>query len=426
MKPARGRSGAHRHLIDKASVALIAVLTMAPLPLVPLMTTPGTRMAVPTAPTNAQVAGADAPTKVEPVRLAEAAPADRGTLTGATTLRRQTAGIGLAVPPPARAASPAGSLVRGSASALPIVLADAYASAVRRAPATCHLPVSLLAAIGEVESNSARGRTITADNRVVPGVYGLPLNGVGFASISDTERGVLDGDPVWDRAVGPMQFIPGTWRLYGTDGDGDGKADPQNVYDAAASAGRYLCAGGRDLATDAGLRSAILSYNFSQHYLMTVLGYKRAYETGGPWPTGVLPRTAAQLPTTVAVTYATPSPPASAGPSSQTATPSIELAAGQQTVTPIPTPSATPTASAMPTASATATASATPTAIATPSQTPAAQVTPKATATPDPTPSTPTTTPSVTATPSATPTCATPSPSAAPSAGATATPQACP
>src|SRR6476661_4599761 len=39
-------------------------------------------------------------------------------------------------------------------------------------------------------------------------------------------------------AVGWMQFIPSTWKLYGTDGNGDGKADPFNPVDAIFTAAR--------------------------------------------------------------------------------------------------------------------------------------------------------------------------------------------
>src|SRR3546814_20580862 len=61
--------------------------------------------------------------------------------------------------------------------------------------------------------------------------------------------GRWDGDARWDRAVGPMQFIPGTWKSFGVDGSGDGLADPNNVFDAATAAARYLCHGGNDRST---------------------------------------------------------------------------------------------------------------------------------------------------------------------------------
>ena len=69
-----------------------------------------------------------------------------------------------------------------------------------------------------------------------------------------------------------MQFIPSTWRKWGTDANGDGKADPGNIVDAATAAGRYLCraAGDLTLGTEAGVIRAILSYNPNQTYLRVV------------------------------------------------------------------------------------------------------------------------------------------------------------
>lgn len=43
-------------------------------------------------------------------------------------------------------------------------------------------------------------------------------------------------------ARGLAQFMPGTWASYGTDGDGDGKADVYNPADAIASQAKYMCA----------------------------------------------------------------------------------------------------------------------------------------------------------------------------------------
>ncbi|GAA2159718.1 transglycosylase protein with SLT domain [Humibacillus xanthopallidus] len=156
----------------------------------------------------------------------------------------------------------------------------AYVSAAKGGPTSCHMPVTLLAAIGEVESSSLRGRSLDARHDVVPPVIGPALSGNGFAAIRDTDGGRLDGDPVWDHAVGPMQFIPGTWRAWGSDGNGDGVADPQNIEDATLSAARYLCAGGRDLSRAADLARAVLSYNGSQRYLATVIGLMDAMTSG--------------------------------------------------------------------------------------------------------------------------------------------------
>ncbi|WP_404390209.1 lytic transglycosylase domain-containing protein [Humibacillus xanthopallidus] len=189
-----------------------------------------------------------------------------------------TGADGPAWQPPADLRAPTAVSVPADAANSPAALTKeqllwvAYTWAAKAAPASCRMPVALLAAIGEVESSSLRGRSLDARHNVVPPVIGVALNGSGFAAIRDSDGGRLDGDPVWDRAVGPMQFIPGTWRAWGSDGNGDGVADPQNIEDATLSAARYLCAGGRDLSRRSDLDRAVLSYNGSQRYLATVTG----------------------------------------------------------------------------------------------------------------------------------------------------------
>jgi membrane-bound lytic murein transglycosylase B len=128
----------------------------------------------------------------------------------------------------------------------------------------CGLRWELLAAIGKTESNHGVGRLDVFGNSFVP-IIGIPIGG-------DTDGGALDGDASRDHAVGPMQFIPSTWRKWGTDANGDGKADPGNIVDAATAAGRYLCraAGDLTLGTEAGVIRAILSYNPNQTYLRVV------------------------------------------------------------------------------------------------------------------------------------------------------------
>ncbi len=146
----------------------------------------------------------------------------------------------------------------------------------------CHLPWTLLAGIGRVESDHGRygGSVLGFDGRPQPAIIGVPLNGVGpVRAVADTDDGRWDRDAVWDRAVGPMQFIPGTWAGSGRDGDGDGLADPHDLDDAALAAATYLCRAG-DLR-DGGTRAdAILSYNSSSAYVQLVDAYERGYRTG--------------------------------------------------------------------------------------------------------------------------------------------------
>jgi hypothetical protein len=183
---------------------------------------------------------------------------------------------------------------------IPATVLDAYRRA-RDATALsqpgCRLPLELLAAIGKVETGHARGGQVDSRGTTLRPILGPALNGIGFAAIRDTDRGRLDGDTVWDRAVGPMQFIPGTWQGWASDGNGDRHADPHNVYDASLAAARYLCAANRDLGTPEGLDQAILSYNRSASYRNLVLRWMATY-TGG---TVVVPDAAGLSPVPVAV-----------------------------------------------------------------------------------------------------------------------------
>ncbi|MDF3300645.1 lytic transglycosylase domain-containing protein [Streptomyces tropicalis] len=166
---------------------------------------------------------------------------------------------------------------------LPVSVFAAYRRAeeeLARSAPRCGLRWQVLAAIGQVESGQARGGRVTGDGTTVTPILGPRLTGGAFAVVADTDGGAYDGDAAYDRAVGPMQFIPSTWARWGADGNGDGRADPNNVYDAALAAGRYLCAGGRDLSNPADLDAAILGYNHSDAYLRTVEAWYAYYLTG--------------------------------------------------------------------------------------------------------------------------------------------------
>jgi membrane-bound lytic murein transglycosylase B len=178
--------------------------------------------------------------------------------------------------------SPASSL---AADGIPATALLAYQQAAeregQRKPA-CGITWPLLAGIGRVESNHGRfaGATLHSDGLSSPPVVGIPLDGHGTALIVDTDAGRMDGDMVYDRAVGPMQFIPSTWAGWGVDLNNDGAKDPFNIFDAAAAAADYLCAAGRDLTTAHGQVQAILSYNYSYDYVDMVMDLEHVYASG--------------------------------------------------------------------------------------------------------------------------------------------------
>ncbi|OIJ91548.1 lytic transglycosylase [Streptomyces sp. MUSC 14] len=240
---------------------------------------------------------------------------------------------------------------------IPATVLDAYKKAeaeLRSSKPECNLPWQLLAAIGEVESGQADGGRVSADGTTLTPILGPVLDGNGFALIKDTDHGAYDGSALYDRAVGPMQFIPSTWAWAGRDGNGDGKKDPNNVYDAALAAGHYLCRNGWDLSRQADLSSAILSYNNSQDYLNTVLSWLEYYRTGGhsvPDGTGGLPSHRSDDGTAHTQSPSpTPSGPPKAKPGSKPhpkpstpAKPGGSGSPGTPSKPPTPTPTPTPT-----------------------------------------------------------------------------------
>jgi membrane-bound lytic murein transglycosylase B len=173
-----------------------------------------------------------------------------------------------------------------SANGIPSAALAAYQRAetvINAADRSCNLTWQLIAAIGRVESDHGRanGNTLSDDGLARPGIFGIALDGRrGTAVITDTDAGQYDGDAEYDRAVGPMQFIPSTWSVVGVDADGDAKRNPQDIDDAALATAVYLCSGKDDLSTESGQRAAVYRYNHSQSYVDLVLSIMEAYLAG--------------------------------------------------------------------------------------------------------------------------------------------------
>ena len=140
---------------------------------------------------------------------------------------------------------------------------------------SCRLGWNTLAGIGWIETGhgTTRGSVLLPDGRTSKLILGPALNGKkGTRAIKATAADhAATGDPKWDHAAGPMQFIGGTWARWGTDGNRDGIVDRNNIDDAALSAAMYLCAGNRDLSTGEGWSDAVHSYNHSNKYAMDAM-----------------------------------------------------------------------------------------------------------------------------------------------------------
>jgi hypothetical protein len=154
-----------------------------------------------------------------------------------------SAGFGLFLIEPVvqlRARAAPGLLIQPSAIAvgdIPSNFLQLYQDATAACPG---LNWTVLAGIGKVESNHGRSN--------LPGVH----SGQNSAG-----------------AMGPMQFLAGTWAAFGQGG---------NVYDpvdAIPAAARYLCSNGA--GDPAKLRDAIWHYNHANWYVDQVLGWAQMY-----------------------------------------------------------------------------------------------------------------------------------------------------
>lgn len=174
---------------------------------------------------------------------------------------------------------------------VPALVMTAYVNAAARvaemSPNCAGMSWPILAGIGAVESSHAGGRTLTADGDITPQVIGPRLDGSGvggnFTPVLDTDGGELDGDLEFDRAVGPMQFLPETWSRWGRDGNDDGRRDPHNIFDSTLGAAAYVCGTApADLTDRDQLTQALTRYNRSPSYVAEVLAYADSYAAGPP------------------------------------------------------------------------------------------------------------------------------------------------
>ena len=260
------------------------------------------------------------------------------------------------------------SLVTLDSTGIPVRALEGYrlaASLTNSSDPACHIDWALVAAIGRVESDHARfgGNQLDSAGVAQPGIIGIALDGSnGTARITDTDGGLLDRDTTYDRAVGPMQFIPSTWRVSGVDADGDGVKNPQDIADAATATAVYLCSGPGDLSRAGDLYAAIMRYNASDSYVRTVTAIASAYRQGvTALPASDLPAansapSASALTTTAPTSVAPPSALTTTAPTSAalTTTATTTTATTTTATTAAPT-TAAPTTAAAPTTTATTT-----------------------------------------------------------------------
>jgi len=143
---------------------------------------------------------------------------------------------------------------------------------------------AVLAAIAKIESGYGQGKVYLERNGI------SPAGAVGFMQFMPTtwsggtnpKASNNPANPTWDDDPASIANYGG----YGTDGDGDGKADPYNPIDAVFSATNYLKANGFE--TD--VRKAIWHYNHAEWYVNDVLALAASFSSTyvpigeGIWP----------------------------------------------------------------------------------------------------------------------------------------------
>ena len=217
---------------------------------------------------------------VTPLAAVELSPGSRSGASVVAVTKTPTAfhvaAATVSAPPPSAVVNSPGTL------RIPAMALSAYRNAesmMATAHPGCGVSWNLLAGIGRIESMHANGGATDARGTAVRPIYGPTLDGTLPGNEVIVQSRAADR-VTYARAMGPMQFLPGTWSRYASDGDGDGKADVQNVFDSTLAAARYLCSGGLNLRDQGQVMAAILRYNNSVAYARNVLGWAAAYATG--------------------------------------------------------------------------------------------------------------------------------------------------
>jgi hypothetical protein len=147
------------------------------------------------------------------------------------------------------------------------------ATVIRLVPAeiSTSLPVDAAPSAGRPDSYIELFKDSAA--RYCPGLSWTVLAAIGQIESADGQN----MGPSTAGALGPMQFLPSTWQLWGIDGFGEtGQPNIMDPYDAVPSAARLLCADGA-VGGGQGLRDAIFDYNHATWYVNEVLTLAAEY-----------------------------------------------------------------------------------------------------------------------------------------------------
>ncbi len=147
---------------------------------------------------------------------------------------------------------------------------EEYIDLYREAAEEYDVQWELLAAVHRVETKFSTMSTLESPKGAIGHYQFMPLTWIGW-SYGGSRLGELDKDDLVD--ITNLDLIQ-KYGGYGKDGNGDGKADPYNLTDAAYTAASYLSVNG---ASEGRLRSALFAYNQSDEYVDEVLSFYKEY-----------------------------------------------------------------------------------------------------------------------------------------------------
>ncbi|MCA0174167.1 lytic transglycosylase domain-containing protein [Bacillus sp. RAR_GA_16] len=148
---------------------------------------------------------------------------------------------------------------------------EEYIDLYREAGEEYDVQWELLAAVHRVETKFSTMSTLESPKGAIGHFQFMPLTWIGW-SYGGSQLGKLDEDDLVD--ITNLDLIQ-KYGGYGKDGNGDGKADPYNLKDAAFTAASYLSANG---ASEGRIESALFAYNQSDEYVEEVLSFYNEYK----------------------------------------------------------------------------------------------------------------------------------------------------
>ncbi|WP_270181992.1 lytic transglycosylase domain-containing protein [Alkalihalobacillus sp. CinArs1] len=148
---------------------------------------------------------------------------------------------------------------------------EEYVDTYKKAAEEYDIQWELLAAVHRVETKFSTMASLESPKGAIGHYQFMPRTWLGWQYEGSALGKLNAGDDIDITDPALINKYGG----YGKDGNGDGKADPYNITDAAFTAASYLSANG---ASEGKLETALYAYNHSDEYVDDVLSYYYEYK----------------------------------------------------------------------------------------------------------------------------------------------------